>query len=135
LESNPEERLVLPAMYNLYKVYEIINPSKALAIKNQIINQYPNSRYAQILSNKVSADTDIDDNPTVAYAQLYKLFEEGDYRNLLPKTDEAIDKFTGDEIVPKIEFLKANTLGKLKGLGEYKSALNFVALTYPNVSE
>lgn len=135
LGTNPEERLVLPAMYNLYKVYEIINPSKALAIKNQIINQYPNSRYAQILSNKVSADTDIDDNPTVAYAQLYKLFEEGDYRNLLPKTDEAIDKFTGDEIVPKIEFLKANTLGKLKGLGEYKSALNFVALTYPNVSE
>jgi len=135
LDSNPEERLVLPALYNLYKVYEIINPSQAVAIKNQIISQYPNSRYTQILTNQVSGDAAIDDNPAVAYAQLYKMFEEGDYRNLLPKTDEAIDKFTGDEIVPKIEFLKANDIGKLKGLGEYKTALNYVALTYPNVSE
>lgn len=135
LGSNPEERLVLPSLYNLYKVYEIINPTQAVAIKNQIISQYPNSRYTQILTNQVTGDAAIDDNPTVAYAQLYKMFEEGDYRNLLPKTDEAIDKFTGDEIVPKIEFLKANTLGKLKGLDEYKSALNYVALTYPNVSE
>jgi tetratricopeptide (TPR) repeat protein len=135
LDSNPEDRLILPALYNLYKVYEIINPSQAVAIKNQIISQYPNSRYTQILTNQVSGDAAIDDNPTVAYAQLYKMFENGDYRNLLPKLDEAIDKFTGDEIVPKIEFLKANTLGKLKGLGEYKSALNYVSLTYPNVSE
>lgn len=27
LGSNPEERLVLPSMYNLYKVYEIIDRS------------------------------------------------------------------------------------------------------------
>jgi tetratricopeptide (TPR) repeat protein len=135
LGSNPEERLVLPTLYNLYKVYEIINPSEAIAIKNQIISQYPNSRYTQILTNQTSLETDIDDNPTIAYAQLYKMFEAGDYRNLLSKTDEAIDKFTGDEIVPKIEFLKANDIGKLKGLGEYKTALNYVALTYPNVSE
>lgn len=135
LGSNPEERLVLPAMYNLYKIYEIINPSQTLAIRNQIISQYPNSRYTQILTNQISGNSDIDDNPTIAYAQLYKMFEEGDYRNLLSKTDEAIDKFTGDEIVPKIEFLKANDIGKLKGLGEYKTALNYVALTYPNVSE
>jgi len=31
--------------------------------------------------------------------------------------------------------LKAHTVGKLKGLAEYKKALNFVALNYPNSSE
>jgi hypothetical protein len=31
--------------------------------------------------------------------------------------------------------LKANLLGKLKGLSEFKKALNYVALTYPNSEE
>jgi len=31
--------------------------------------------------------------------------------------------------------LKANTIGKLKGLEEYKGALNYVALNYPNSKE
>ena len=31
--------------------------------------------------------------------------------------------------------LKANLLGKLNGLGEFKTALNFVALNYPNSEE
>ena len=47
----------------------------------------------------------------------------------------AIDRFTGDEIVPKLELLKANLIGKLSGLEEYGKALNFVALNYPNSEE
>jgi len=39
------------------------------------------------------------------------------------------------KIAPKFELLKAHTVGKLKGLTEYKTALNFVALNYPNVEE
>jgi hypothetical protein len=31
--------------------------------------------------------------------------------------------------------LKANTIGKLRGLGSYKKALQFVADNYPNTEE
>ena len=34
-----------------------------------------------------------------------------------------------------MELLKANIAGKLSGLDEFKSALNYVALNYPNVEE
>jgi tetratricopeptide (TPR) repeat protein len=52
LELHPEERLVLPSMYNLYKIYQILgDKDKELAMKDRIINQYPDSRYAQIIGN------------------------------------------------------------------------------------
>jgi hypothetical protein len=134
LNYNPEERLVLPSMYNLYKIYEIINKEKALAMKEKIISQYPNSRYAQILSN-TNPEIAALDAPEVTYNKLYKLYESGDYRSVNEELEKAIDQFAGEELVSKYELLKANTTGKLKGVTEYKKALNFVALSYPNSIE
>lgn len=135
LRNKPDERLVLPSMYNLYKIYEIIDKSKASQMKDKIVSQYPDSRYAQILTNAVVGSQTLADDPDVAYAQLFKLHESGDYRAVYFKLDEAIDKFTGEEIIPKLELLKATTNGKLKGLNEYKNGLNYVALNYPNKQE
>jgi tetratricopeptide (TPR) repeat protein len=55
LQNNPEEKLVLPTLYNLYKIYQITD-AKAMAMKDRINNQYPNSRYAVIIN-----DTNLDD--------------------------------------------------------------------------
>jgi hypothetical protein len=131
LNYNPEERLVLPSMYNLYKIYEIINKEKALAMKAKIISQYPNSRYAEILNN-INSEILAVDAPEVIYNKLFKLYELGDYRTVNEELEKGIDQFAGEEIVAKYELLRANTTGKLKGVGEYKKALNFVALNYPN---
>lgn len=135
LQNNPEERLILPSMYNLYKIYEIIDKDKAIAMKDKIIAQYPDSRYAQILKNPDASAIAAGDSPQVAYQKLYNLYDSGDYRRVLSESEVAIDQFTGEELVPKFEMLKANVTGKLKGLGEYKKALNYVALTYPNSEE
>jgi tetratricopeptide (TPR) repeat protein len=134
LKNKPEERLVLPAMYNLYKIYQQISPSKAADMKQQILSQYPESRYAQILNNPEVEVTD-NDNPELVFNALYKKFENNQIREVFVEVDEAIFKFAGEESLPKFEMLKAKALGRLKGVEEYKKALNFVALTYPNVDE
>ncbi len=134
LTLNPETRLILPSMYNLYKIYEIINPEKAIAMKNAIIADFPDSRYAQILSNS-NAEASATLSPQAAYNSLFKRYEAGDYKVVLIDADIAINQYTGDEIVPKFELLKANTIGKLRGLTEFRKALNYVALTYPNSPE
>jgi hypothetical protein len=41
----------------------------------------------------------------------------------------------GDPMVPKFELLKATALGRQDGFGEYKKALNFISLNYPNSEE
>lgn len=132
LKNNPEEKLVLPAMYNLYKIYQITNPSKAETIKANIIGTYPNSRYAQIL-NKTSEDDLV--LPDKEYKKWYKLFEEEQYYVVLDNIDNLINQYSGEEIVSKYELLKANTLGKTNGLAAYKKGLETVADNYPNTEE
>lgn len=133
LGNNPEERLVLPTLYNLYKIYEITDPAKSAEMKNRIVVTYPESRYAQLLSNN-AINLELG-SPEETYNKLFKEYENGNYRETLVKTDMAIVQFTGEEMLPKYELLKANLIGKLYGLTEYKKALNFVALTYPNQEE
>ncbi len=135
LENNPEERLILPSMYNLFKIYEIINPSKAVAMKQQILAKYPDSRYAQIISNDGLNDEQLSQTPEAKYELLYKKYEKNTNVALLDEVEDAVDLYTGDEIVSKFELLKANIVGKLKGVEEFKKALNFVALNYPNSKE
>ena len=132
LDNKPEERLVLPSMYNLYKIYEIIDKDMALAMKDRISSQYPDSRYAQILNANSIGNSAITETPESNYDKLYRLYESGDYKKVLIDSGIAIDQYTGEEIVPKFELLKANTIGRLKGIQEFKKALNFVALNYPN---
>jgi hypothetical protein len=134
LDNKPEERLVLPSMYNLYKIYEIIDKEKAMAMKSKIISQYPDSRYAQILSNPGGANS-LSSTPEVAYNEYFRDYEKEKYREILPKLEQAIEQFTGEEMLPKFELLKANVVGKLKGVAEFKKALNYVALSYPNSEE
>ncbi|MGL2962677.1 tetratricopeptide repeat protein [Flavobacterium sp. RSB2_4_14] len=135
LDFNPEERLVLPSMYNLYKIYEIIDKGKAEEMKSRIISEYPNSRYAQILNNPENEIADSSDSPKAVYESTYKKYQNGEFKEVLTATEQAIDRFAGDEIVPKFELLKANVVGKLSGLDEYAKALNFVSLNYPNSEE
>jgi len=134
LKNNPEERLVLPAKYNLYKIYQIIAPAKAEQLKQQIIAEYPNSRYAEIIKNPSIEITD-EANPELVYNTLYKKLENNQLREVYTEVDELINRFTGEESVAKFEFLKAKVVGRLLGLDEYKKLLNYVALTYPNIEE
>ncbi|MFN8273771.1 MAG: gliding motility protein [Flavobacteriaceae bacterium] len=135
LASQPEERLVLPSMYHLFKIYEIIDKDKALAMKNRIIAEFPDSRYAQILANPGGASASISDTPEGHYDKLYKQSKDGDLKVLLTDVEMAVAQYTGEPIVPKFELLKANIMGKLMGLDQYKKGLNFVALNYPNSEE
>jgi hypothetical protein len=135
LLNNPEEKLVLPTMYNLYKIYQITDIAKAEEMKNRISSQYPNSRYAQIINNTNPDSVSSIETPEDAYGKWYKLYQEEQFTEVLGKIDDLIIQFSGDEIVPKFELLKANILGKLQGLDAYKNALQYVSDNYPTSEE
>jgi tetratricopeptide (TPR) repeat protein len=135
LKNNPEEKLVLPALYNLYKIYQITNAAKAETIKSKISSQFPDSRYAQIINNTNSNVVSDNESPDKVYNKWYKLYQDEQYTVVLAKIDDLINQFSGDEIVSKFELLKATTLGKLKGLSAYKKALQELADNYPNREE
>jgi outer membrane protein assembly factor BamD (BamD/ComL family) len=135
LENDPEERLIIPAKYNLYKTYmELGEVAKAQSLKNDIIYQYPDSRYAAILQDPQSLLQD-ENNPTVMYEEVFQLYEEQKFSEVIEQTNTLSSEFSGDEIVPKLELLKAMAQGRLHGLESYREGLNYVALNYPQSVE
>lgn len=135
LRSNPEERLILPSKYNLYKIYEEEGSPLMANMKEDIINNHGDSRYAEILLNPQAVLADSDDSPDAKYGELFKLYRNQEFLKVITGAEELINKYTGDPIVPKFEMLKANAIGRLNGFESFKEALNYVALTYPNNPE
>ncbi|WP_166960058.1 type IX secretion system periplasmic lipoprotein PorW/SprE [Yeosuana marina] len=136
LDSNPEERLVLPSKYNLYKIYTQLGQTDEASIaKNDIISSFPNSRYATILKNPELATQKDDNSPESIYESIYELHENQQYTEVISKCDNYINTFDGDPIVPKFELLKATATGRLFGFEPYSKAINYIAVTYANTEE
>lgn len=135
LHGNPQSRLVLPCKYNLYKIYEAQGSPLAEAMKNDIIQSHPDSRYAEILLNPRAVLTEASDSPEARYSGLYKQFEAQDFLGVITGAEQNIQDFTGDPMVPKFEMLKAMAIGRLQGFEPFREALNYVALNYPNQAE
>ena len=136
LKQFPEDRLVLPTKYNLYKVYTLLGLSQLQAIlKKDIIENHKDSRYAAILLNPELALLNNENSPQSLYNNLYTQFELGNYQEVIDGCDLQITRLDGDEIVPKLELLKATSRARLYGFEAYKEGLNFVALNYPSSLE
>ena len=135
LKAQPEERLVLPSKYNLYKIYEALSSPLAAAVKTDILNHHSTSRYAEILRNPEAVLAQSEDSPQALYNTVFKLFENQEFVQVITQTEELINTFVGEPIVPKLEMLKAHAIGKVQGFEAFKEALNFVALNYPNNPE
>jgi tetratricopeptide (TPR) repeat protein len=136
LKSNPEERLILPSKYNLYKIYELLGQTDEASIaKNDIISNFPESRYATILNNPELATLKDENSPESIYENIYQQHENQEYAEVISKCETYINVFDGEPIVSKLELLKATATGRLFGFEPYSKAVNYVAITYANTPE
>ncbi len=135
LDNKPEKRLILPSKYNLYKIYDEADSPLAAEMKERILKEHPNSRYAMILLNPQAVLAEATDSPEARYAELYAKFRNQEFLQVITGAERQINQFAGDPEVPKFEILKANAIGRLQGFDDFKEALNYVALNYPNNPE
>ncbi|MDP5081469.1 MAG: hypothetical protein NWP87_02350, partial [Winogradskyella sp.] len=136
LNNNPEERLILPSKYNLYRIYmELGLERKAEAMKSDIVANHADSRYAEILLNPQSELSKDENSPQSIYVKLYELFEKEEYAEVIATAETQIKRLEGDDYLPKFEILKASAKGRLYGFEAYKEGINYIALTYANTEE
>ena len=136
LENNPEDRLILPSKYNLYRIYVALGLNRrAEAMKGDIVENHPESRYAEILLNPQSQLSKDKNSPESIYTKLYKQFENQEYAEVIATAELQIKRLEGDDYVPKFEILKASAKGRLYGFEAYKEGINYIALTYANKEE
>lgn len=133
---DPSKNIILPAKYHLYKIYAAQNSDKANSLKNDIVTNYTNSKYAKIILNPREIINETGANsPESEYAVVFYEYKKEKYESVIEKSTIAISKFEGQTIVPKFELLKAYAIGKKEGLIAFKQALDFVAMNYPNTEE
>jgi hypothetical protein len=133
---NPEENILLPTKYHLYKIYESRNNAKMNDLRRDIVNNYPDSKYAKIILNPVEFISEEEQNsPEKEYSTVYYEYEDEKFDRVIENSTLAINKFEGQSIVPKFELLKAYAIGKRDGLLAFKEALDFVVMNYPNTEE
>ena len=126
----------LQSRYYLYKIYgstEFKNNEKSKELKNLILNNYPNSIYAKILNEKVTAANE--------EFSLEDFFEKIDMLVDKNRIDRAVSKI--DSILPKLSsrselyglYLKKNELqAKVKGIEQYLKSLNELVEIFPEKS-
>ena len=135
ISFEPSARLMLPAKYYLYKIYEADNDSRKETIKADIIANYPDSRYAEILRNPSATLNFAAGSPESLYNGIYKRFENQEYEAVLDELNKYIPQFEGEPMKPKYELLKAVVLGKINGVEAYRENVSHVALNYPSTDE
>ncbi|PIE49631.1 MAG: hypothetical protein CSA39_01675 [Flavobacteriales bacterium] len=136
LSYKPEKELVLPAKYNLYKAYANFNLSESNKYKADIVNNYPDTRFAKIIASpeKVIAEGDAN-SPEAFYEEVYCDYDFQHYERALNKTNKALKLYKNSEIIRKFELLKAYLLNEIQGREAFKEALSNVAVNFPNSEE
>ncbi len=137
LKNNPTENLILPTKYHLFKTYANFNTMASNKYKEDIVNNYSDSRYAQIIKNPKSISNleNDEDSPEKIYKGAYICYEEDEFYYSLSTVNDALEKFKGLEIEAKFELLKAYLLYKTKGETVFIEKLNFIIINYPNTEE
>lgn len=137
LTFSPEERLILPTKYHLYKAYLEMNSSKSSNYKKDITTNYADSKYAKLILNPQSiiAEAANENSPENVYKKAFYEYEEKKYEEVITKTGTAIKQYPDLPILPKFELLRAYAIGKKNGVEAFKAALEFVKLNYSNTEE
>lgn len=137
LENDPIENLILPAKYQLYKTYEYFDKEKSNKYREEIVTNYPDSRYAEIIKNpgNLLNENQDDNSPENIYKMAFICYEEEDYNYALKTVNDGLNRFKNTEIEAKFELLKAFLLYRTQGEEEFREQLNEVIVNFPNTEE
>ena len=137
LQDAPKKQLVLGATYHLYKIYEEMGDAKANRYKNKVLEEFPTSVFAQLLSN---TDTSASASgrgltPEERYNEIFAFYKSGVCEETVVEISEALRIFEGDAIVPKFLLLKAYALAQRQGKEAFVKALKYLVLNHANSEE
>ncbi len=132
LAENPKEELIPPAKYNLHKVYKDLGKNlMAEHLASAILNDYPNSIYADLIKNPNKISERSNKAFQTAYHRLYELYKQQKYDSLLNLSAPMLLKFSFHPELGKVDLLRATALAKTEGVAVYEKALQDIIIKYP----
>lgn len=136
LKEKPKNKFILPAKYHLYKIYQITGNPKQTTLKNEIVSEFPNSRFTEMIQNpETTANTRKKKETDLHYEKVYCDYEFENYKSVLDQCNVAIKKYTDDPIQRKFELLKSYAIYKLEGKQPFMTNLKYVTENFPKTEE
>lgn len=120
--------------YQLYRIFQSVrNNAKADEYKNKLLNEFPNSEYAQLIKNpNYEAEKKTQANEVeVFYTNTYEKYSGGNYQEAYALSKESETKYGKNDYSPKFAFIKAMSIGKMKGADSLEMALRTMQALYP----
>lgn len=131
------ESTTAQAYYQLYRINnKIENFTKANQYKELILNNYPNSIYAEyILNPEFDFTTPTTKEALAFYEETYNFYKDKDYEQVKANTQEAIQKYPTEVIIAKFSLLNALAIGATENLDNFINALELITIAYQNTDE
>ena len=136
-ESLPELTSKFPTDPGVLYLKALLTEDGDSAIKQykNLVKNFPESKYAEILINPESyASSDVD-NVNELYVKLFEDFQNQEYTKTILGLEKLISSFETHPLAPKMQLLKAASIARIEGFENYKKALEFIVKNYPNSIE
>lgn len=129
----------LESWYILYLAYsDLNNQVKAREYYDKIIEKYPTTNYAKMLTDPEFAAKYLDEElqQNLKFDQAYVLFSQSRYAEAIQVSEENLKNIFGKHpLKPKYALLMAICSGNTEGKDTYIENLNSLIATYPNTEE
>ncbi|WDF47351.1 tetratricopeptide repeat protein [Chryseobacterium sp. KACC 21268] len=136
VEAKPDEETDLQALYNIFVFNYEKNPAEAEKAKQQILEKYPYTSYAEFVKNPKSKDFNKStEDVEKIYAESYKLYQTEKFKESSEMIDKALADHPKDALVPKFYLLNAYNAGKNAGKEIMILQLEQIVLNYAKTPE
>ena len=130
IELNVEE-LMAESLYLLYKIYKAQNDYKQNDVKNQILSNYNETRFAKILANPGNLISE-KNNLYSQLDSLQKLFYEQRFEDVIKGIDQSLVLTDDSDVLFDYDLLKAKSIGRMEGVDSYEIELQKIINKYPS---
>ncbi len=137
LKRFPANELIPEALYSLYQVNKDSNTPVAESYRQRLLEKYPSTEYAKILSDPDYYEKKLADIKMAGqmYAEAYKAYTTENFTAAISIVDEALDKYSQDMLAPKFLLLRAYSVARTTDERTFRDELNKLIKTWPDSEE
>ena len=135
--TGTDDNLRAEALFELYRLLQKSDPARADRRRAELLEQFPESEYALILSDPGYANRhrEMAERATRSYETAYQAFIEDRFADANRLCTEALKLYPEDELVPRFMLLDAMATGALEGEFAYKAKLDSLIAKFPGTPE
>lgn len=133
----PSNEFVPEALFSLYRVNKEANPSKSEIYRQRLLQQFPESEYARILTDPAYYEKKMAEMKLAEkiYDDAYTAYNEERFQDAIAKCNDALQKYPQDQLAPKFQLLNAYCVARIMDERSFKTELSKIIKTWPNTTE